>query len=397
MCRRAFELCWNDSDALFDHIGDWASQPIDLRHPFVFYYGHVASFTKIKLDPENISAMDVMLSRGMDPHVDNPEVCHDHPAVPDSWPCKAEMMRYVRDTRDSILKILNDSSKDMKLVHLCLEHERMHQETLCYMLAQTQKTMPGSVRATNPMQRSGFYFEHASYADSIYIDQCTGSIYVPKKVISLGADCSKVCDFRWDNEFGEYEPQEVQSFSVASTPVTVREYLTFIEDGGYDNQDLWSQDDFEFHRKNTINMPATWSRHGDAWMIHMPEKSYTLDEVCNQPVYVSLVEALAYAAWKKRLIMTEAQYEAALGEFDRIGNQSLTHGGWEWTSSVFMPLKGFEPMNVYPEYSTDFFDGIHFTLKGSSPYTHTSMVRDSFRNFYQKNYRYVFAKFRLID
>ena len=75
--------------------------------------------------------------------------------------------------------------------------------------------------------------------------------------------------------------------------------------------------------------------------------------------------------------------------------QHMRDGGWEWTSTNFAPFPGFEPMAEYPEYSADFFDGKHCVLKGSAPCTHPSLLRDSFRNFYQKQYPYVFAKFRL--
>ena len=90
---------------------------------------------------------------------------------------------------------------------------------------------------------------------------------------------------------------------------------------------------------------------------------------------------------------------AALGPSD---SQSLAcsvldleQGGWEWTCTPFAPLKGFEAMSEYPEYSTDFFDDCHYVVKGSSPYTHASLIRRSFRNYYQKEYPYVFAKFRM--
>jgi formylglycine-generating enzyme required for sulfatase activity len=74
----------------------------------------------------------------------------------------------------------------------------------------------------------------------------------------------------------------------------------------------------------------------------------------------------------------------------------LESGGWEWTSSAFVPFTGFEADPLYPEYSVDFFDGWHYVLKGSCPYTHPSMKRGSFRNYYQRQYRNMFAKFRLV-
>ena len=45
----AFTLAWRDMDSLFDRLHEWRDAPIDLRHPFCFYYGHVVSFAKIKM------------------------------------------------------------------------------------------------------------------------------------------------------------------------------------------------------------------------------------------------------------------------------------------------------------------------------------------------------------
>ena len=70
-----------------------------------------------------------------------------------------------------------------------------------------------------------------------------------------------------------------------------------------------------------------------------------------------------------------------------------------WSSfhlpSCLLVRAGFRPDPLYPEFSADFFDAQHFVLRGSSPYTHPALARRSFRNFYQRLYPYVFAKFRL--
>ena len=74
----------------------------------------------------------------------------------------------------------------------------------------------------------------------------------------------------------------------------------------------------------------------------------------------------------------------------------LVGNGWEWTSSTFGPFRGFEPMASYPGYSADFFDGQHRVLLGASWATDAQLVRRSFRNWFQPNYPYVFAKFRCV-
>jgi len=49
----------------------------------------------------------------------------------------------------------------MHLVCMCLEHERMHQETLCYMLAQQQKHTweAGHLRGDGSVLQNGAAFE----------------------------------------------------------------------------------------------------------------------------------------------------------------------------------------------------------------------------------------------
>ncbi len=75
----------------------------------------------------------------------------------------------------------------------------------------------------------------------------------------------------------------------------------------------------------------------------------------------------------------------------------LVGNGWEWTSTRFGPFAGFERFPFYPGYSTDFFDGKHYVIKGGSPRTAACMLRRSFRNWFQPHYPYVYAGFRLVD
>lgn len=74
----------------------------------------------------------------------------------------------------------------------------------------------------------------------------------------------------------------------------------------------------------------------------------------------------------------------------------LGSNGWELTDSLFESHSGFAPDAMYPEYSADFFDGKHVVLLGASWATVGKIAdRPTFRNWYQRGYPYVFAKFRL--
>lgn len=136
------------------------------------------------------------------------------------------------------------------------------------------------------------------------------------------------------------------------------------------------------------------------------------------PVHVSQAEASAYARWQGRRLMTEAEFHraaegAAPGHVDFAGFDPIPAGshpqtasawgvhdlignGWEWTSTVFGPFPGFEPMRSYPEYSADFFDGRHYVMKGGSQATAVELTRPSFRNWFRATYPYVYAKFRTV-
>ena len=154
------------------------------------------------------------------------------------------------------------------------------------------------------------------------------------------------------------------------------------------------------------------------------------------PVYVTQLEAEAYAKWSGKSLPSEEQFHRAAygsrsvedraypwgnaqptnerGNFDfrrwdpesvymspagdsAFGVSQLVGNGWEWTSTVFGPLPGFKARETYPGYSANFFDGEHYVMKGGSPRTAARLLRRSFRNWFRRDYPYVYATFRCVD
>ena len=103
---------------------------------------------------------------------------------------------------------------------------------------------------------------------------------------------------------------------------------------------------------------------------------------------------------------TEAEWEhAARSHADRSPRIGVRCGGtrgaatdfignvWEWTSSTFAPYPGFEP-DPYTGYSQPYFDGTHRVLRGGSWATQDRIARVAFRNWYQPEWRVMFAGLR---
>src|SRR5438477_7482711 len=152
------------SRALFDLLDDDAyyRQPIALRHPIVFYEGHLPAFSfntlvkkaigRSSIDPR----LETLFARGIDPH-ESAAAAHQF-----AWPCRDEVRRFADEADRAVLEALASADLDRpgdplldraEAVFSILEHEAMHQETLLYIwhrLPFEEKRAPsGSVSGTD--------------------------------------------------------------------------------------------------------------------------------------------------------------------------------------------------------------------------------------------------------
>ena len=417
------------SSTLFDLVSEEAyyHRPISLRHPIVFYEGHLPAFSfntlvKRGLGRPGIDAdLERLFARGIDPH--ESQSSRDDRG---GWPDRDTVRRFAEEADRQVIEALQNGEIEQPghplldrgdAAFSILEHEAMHQETLLYMwhrLPFDQKRRP----ADYAVQAGGRAPSHER-------------IRIPAGRATLGRNRDELA-FGWDNE----QPScaaDVAAFSIDRHNVTNAAFLDFIDAGGYDDERWWRPEDWTWRQSEGMRHPLFWERHDDAWYWRGMFELIPLPAAW--PVYVSHAEATAYAAWRGARLPSESEFQRAAyghpagddrrypwgddaptathGAFDfstwdphpagshpagasAWGVDDLVGNGWEWTSSVFGPFDGFRPLPSYPEYSADFFDGEHFVMKGASPATARELLRPTFRNWFRARYPYVYATFRCV-
>ncbi len=386
-----------ESDRLFSILKQDAlyERPIAERHRVVFYIGHLDGFDSIQIcrealgikspDPE----LDTLFQAGIDP-----DSAHLPADKPSDWPSLERVRSYVGQCRRAVDENLEHAPEDV--VYMALEHRLMHLETLAYMFHNFAHQL--KCNATPELNPSN------SEAENEWRE-------IPQGRAILGKPLDG--SFGWDNEYGQVHT-EVSGFRIQRFNVTNGEYLRFVHEGAA--------------------MPHFWRERGGT--IYYNGMFEEIPLPLGWPVYVTQVEAKEYAKWIGKSLPSEQQFHRAAygssfldsrqypwgndtpthnhGNFNfkrwdpepvlatplgdsAFGVSQLLGNGWEWTSTQFGPFPGFTSRATYPGYSANFFDGEHYVLKGGSPRTGSRLLRASFRNWFRRDYPYVYAGFRCVD
>jgi gamma-glutamyl hercynylcysteine S-oxide synthase len=379
--------------------------PIPLRHPFVFYDGHLPAFSFLVLVRRALGApaidpsLERLFERGIDPqNLDSAR----HLSRSD-WPDRERVAAFIEACDVAVRNVFehaqlidqgNPLLADAQAVYNILEHEEMHHETLTYIIHQ----LPVAAK-------------HATSEN--VLDEFPSDAHAIVAIDAGQATLGKARDgsFGWDNEFPEHVV-DVPAFLLDRYNVTNADYLAYVHAGGA--------------------VPTFWRQDGDSWRLRTAYDEIPLP--LSWPVYATHQQATAFAHWSGGRLMTEAEFHRAAfgtpdgterpypwgsqapdaqrhGNFDfrrfdpepigcspegasAWGVEDLIGNGWEWTSTPFSPFDGFSPMASYPQYSADFFDGRHFVMKGASPVTSRNLIRRSLRNWFYEDYPHMYATFR---
>ncbi len=262
-----------------------------------------------------------------------------------------------------------------ELVVLGLNHEQQHQELLI-----TDITHAFAQNRFAPAPIPHFTRKPAVPGGNGFVDFAGG-------LVEIGFAGG---GFHFDNE-GPRHQVWLEPYRLADRLVRNREWLAFMEDGGYRTSTLWMADGWAAASAGGWAAPLYWRCDDDGWSSFGPEGALSLDP--DAPVmHVSWYEADAYARWCGARLPTEAEWEAVAAD-PRLAE--MTGYVWQWTESAYRPYPRFRPVaGAIGEYNGKFMIN-QMVLRGSSMAAPDGHARRSYRNFFHPDKRWQFAGLRL--
>jgi gamma-glutamyl hercynylcysteine S-oxide synthase len=324
---------------------------------------------------------------------------------------------YLDAVRTRTLEVVDERGVGDGVLHeMVVRHEHQHNETMLQtlQLARLRDYELGEQRATP--------------ASSDELRSGSELIEIPSGPCTIGAPAT---GFAYDNERPRHRT-DVRGFLIGRTAVTNASYLTFVEGGGYERREWWSDEGWRWKEQYDITRPEGWTADlGAQWRLGSLEPLNPSQPV----VHVSWFEADAFARAHSARLPSEIEWEKA-ATWDRersvarpfpwgddppdpmlhanvdqfglgpapadaypagaspYGCLGMIGDVWEWTASCFGGYPGFMPY-PYKEYSQVFFGSDYRVLRGGSWATRARVVTPTFRNWDYPQRRQIFAGFRI--
>ncbi|MEO8335715.1 MAG: ergothioneine biosynthesis protein EgtB [bacterium] len=423
--RRAFDLLERARQHTLAIIAPLTDEDVSLQHdplmsPILWDLGHIAAFEKLWL----LQNLDGPIEFSEMPGTYNP---FEHPrstrgALP--LPTLEGQREELARVRRAVLARLDAESfdandplrRDAYVVRMVAQHERQHQETILQTL-QLKQGEPYAAPRAFPLPAGT-----APDMNGAMVRFAGGRVHI-------GTDDRSES---YDNERPMHEVN-VDAFDVDVTPVTNGAYRAFVDNGGYDIRQYWSEAGWAWRTESGARAPKHWAQDSmGQWTTRSMDRVERIDPLL--PVcHVCFYEADAFARSLGKRLPTEQEWElaatwdpargtqqmypwgdeplsAALANVDQlsfgtaqvnayprnvspIGCYGMIGDVWEWTSTDFAGYPGFEAF-PYPEYSQVFFGNEYKVLRGGSWATSADVARATFRNWDYPIRRQIFAGFR---
>lgn len=289
-------------------------------------------------------------------------------------PGLAEVMAYRQHVSDAMVTLLDGTNRDIDaIVELGLHHEQQHQELILMDVKHLLSLNPlePAYRASSPSHGAAMPLAWRDFEGGL---------------VEIGHDGE---GFAFDNE-GPRHRVWLEPFALASRPSNCREYLAFIEDGGYRRPEFWLSAGWDCVNQRGWTAPLYWEKDGANWRIFTLSGLQPLDPAA--PVcHVSAFEAAAFAKWAGKRLPREAEWETAVSQLQDTGIV------WEWTASPYVAYPGYrEPPGAIGEYNGKFMAN-QMVLRGGCSATPSDHVRPTYRNFFPPDARWMFGGIRLAE
>jgi 5-histidylcysteine sulfoxide synthase/putative 4-mercaptohistidine N1-methyltranferase len=364
-----------------------------LRHPLIFYLGHTAVFYINKLVLARLiekrinPRFESIFAIGVDEMSwdDLDETHYD-------WPTVQEVREYRDQVRQTIDELIKTMPLEMPInwdspwwvIMMGIEHERIHLETSSVLIRQ----LPIDEVVDHPFWQISEEWGEAP--ENELLDVAGGEVIMGKK--------KDHALYGWDNEYGKVQ-EEIAPFKASKYLVSNREFLDFVNHGGYENENYWTEEGWKWRNFKKAQYPLFWIKDGDGYKFRTMLR--IIEMPWNWPVEVNYLEAKAFTNWKTaetgntfRLpteeewshfrnlhkVPDQPYWEKAPGNinleyaassvpvnkfrfngfYDVIGNV------WQWTETPITGFPGFDIHPYYDDFSIPTFDTKHNLIKGGS-------------------------------
>ena len=299
-------------------------------------------------------------------------------------PSRTELFVWAQDLTSEHMEILTSASdgpsqtsdqlrEKKHIAEFLINHHAQHLETIAMVewakLQASSEETPSKLVTLKPGD------------DGISLKSIPGGVY---EIGTRGG-------FAFDNESPQQSVQ-LQPFKIAEVPVNNSQFLVFVEDGGYQNRNLWSNFGWRWRTRAGAECPRSWRRNTNGgWCVQvLGQQDRNVGDL--SVAGLTHYEASAFALWSGLRLIHEYEWEVA-ADLELLSGRGEV---WEWCSNVFHPYCGFAPY-TYWEYSVPWFDQRHYVLRGGSRHTEPEIQRTSFRNYYLAGTDYLFSGIRLAE
>jgi 5-histidylcysteine sulfoxide synthase len=325
------------------------------------------------------------------------------------WPSLEEGIKYRAKAREIVLQLIQETPLELPITEessggfwwailLGIEHERIHIETSSCLLRQL------AVEKMLPIQGWNYAPTNATTDPG------------ENKFISVKGDFVRVGKPRdfpmygWCHEYGSTDIC-VPDFEAQQYLVTNREFLKFVQAGGYSNESYWSADGWKWKLYVNRQHPIWWvpvsDDHSECRFRYRALYS-VIDMPLDWPVDITYHEAKAYTNWlgdhyrlpteaeywlmralnqthKKLEIQDELQHKYSVEDLpanlmqkycssspvnffppNELGFYDIMGNVWQWCEDHFNGFDLHKTYTIYDDFSTPTFDGRHNVIVGGS-------------------------------